>query len=347
MSLPRRKGYYGRMLSQVEEKQSIEVWYLETKERRRMINHNELKSEAEKRAGERVGEAYQDCSKGNVFLSLRLYIILLGSARKRLQFGGVTSGLIPPDPIYRSRLVSMLIFKVMRSGRRGLAKRIVYRALSQIYAEYKGEKSVYLPLGRRGKNNKRPSLEEQARLRREELARLEFFRCGGVDRREPGDYGVVPREFSLFRPKDQSKSALGDGEVTPLQAPARVLSVVVHKLIPKRLVKRQKARGKRRRGRARLVPYFVTRQKGMRVALGWIVSAARRLSGRLPFYVKLHRIIDLTHKGKGPALKALRDLEKLVRDNTFKVRFKRRVKRSPPGFKFRRALGHRSLQEQF
>ena len=37
-----------------------------------------------------------------------------------------------PDPIYNSVLVSQIVSKVMQRGKRSLAERIVYDALSQI-----------------------------------------------------------------------------------------------------------------------------------------------------------------------------------------------------------------------
>jgi small subunit ribosomal protein S7 len=42
---------------------------------------------------------------------------------------------IPPDARYHSRTVATFINKVMRSGKRGLAERLVYRALDQVEAQ--------------------------------------------------------------------------------------------------------------------------------------------------------------------------------------------------------------------
>jgi small subunit ribosomal protein S7 len=39
---------------------------------------------------------------------------------------------VPPDSVYNSRLVSMMIRRVMRSGKKSLAARIVYEALKTI-----------------------------------------------------------------------------------------------------------------------------------------------------------------------------------------------------------------------
>jgi len=39
---------------------------------------------------------------------------------------------IPPDPVYNSRLVSMMVRRVMESGKKSLASRIVYDAMKTI-----------------------------------------------------------------------------------------------------------------------------------------------------------------------------------------------------------------------
>ena len=39
---------------------------------------------------------------------------------------------IPPDPVYNSRLVTMMVRRIMRSGKRSLASRIVYDAFKTI-----------------------------------------------------------------------------------------------------------------------------------------------------------------------------------------------------------------------
>jgi small subunit ribosomal protein S7 len=48
---------------------------------------------------------------------------------------------VPPDPVYNSRLVSMTIRRVMRSGKESLASRIIYDALKTI-----GERTGNEPL---------------------------------------------------------------------------------------------------------------------------------------------------------------------------------------------------------
>jgi small subunit ribosomal protein S7 len=39
---------------------------------------------------------------------------------------------VPPDPVYNSRLVSMMVRRLMRSGKRSLAYRIIYQALDLV-----------------------------------------------------------------------------------------------------------------------------------------------------------------------------------------------------------------------
>jgi small subunit ribosomal protein S7 len=46
--------------------------------------------------------------------------------------GPVPRRVLPPDPVYRSEAVTRLINKVMRDGKKGVAQRIVYRALDLV-----------------------------------------------------------------------------------------------------------------------------------------------------------------------------------------------------------------------
>nr|QCI07054.1 ribosomal protein S7 [Haraldiophyllum bonnemaisonii] len=40
--------------------------------------------------------------------------------------------IIPPDPIYNSRLISLLIVRILKNGKKGLAQKIIYEALDII-----------------------------------------------------------------------------------------------------------------------------------------------------------------------------------------------------------------------
>jgi small subunit ribosomal protein S7 len=52
--------------------------------------------------------------------------------------GNVAPREIPPDPVYRSPLVQMLINKVMRDGKKSLAQKLVYEAFDKV-AEKSGK----------------------------------------------------------------------------------------------------------------------------------------------------------------------------------------------------------------
>lgn len=67
---------------------------------------------------------------------------------------------IPPDPVYNSRLVTMMVRRLMRSGKKSLALRIVYDALKAI-EERTG--SDPLELFERAIRNATPLVEVKAR----------------------------------------------------------------------------------------------------------------------------------------------------------------------------------------
>ena len=49
-----------------------------------------------------------------------------------MRSGKVSKKILPPDPIYGSRLVNRVINKVMKDGKRSIAQSLVYKALNQI-----------------------------------------------------------------------------------------------------------------------------------------------------------------------------------------------------------------------
>ena len=65
-----------------------------------------------------------------------------------------------PDPIYRSTLVTQLVNKVLSRGKRSLAERIVYDALSQIEEKTGTEPIATL---KRALENTKPALEVKSR----------------------------------------------------------------------------------------------------------------------------------------------------------------------------------------
>ena len=67
---------------------------------------------------------------------------------------------ITPDPIYRSLLVSQIINKVMLHGKRSLAEKIVYDALSEVERKTGGDP---VPTLKRAVENIRPALEVKSR----------------------------------------------------------------------------------------------------------------------------------------------------------------------------------------
>lgn len=56
-----------------------------------------------------------------------------------MRSGKVTKKILPPDPIYGSRLVSRFINKLMISGKKSVAEKLVYHALEEIKEKSKQE----------------------------------------------------------------------------------------------------------------------------------------------------------------------------------------------------------------
>lgn len=67
---------------------------------------------------------------------------------------------IPPDPVYNSRLLTMMSRRIMRSGKKSLASRIIYDALKIIGERTDGEP---IELFERAVRNATPLVEVKAR----------------------------------------------------------------------------------------------------------------------------------------------------------------------------------------
>jgi small subunit ribosomal protein S7 len=71
-----------------------------------------------------------------------------------------TKRVIGPDPIYLNPLVTQLINKVMLSGKKTLAERVVYRALERISEQTSNDPVITL---KKAVENTRPMLEVRSR----------------------------------------------------------------------------------------------------------------------------------------------------------------------------------------
>ena len=78
---------------------------------------------------------------------------------------GAQRALAEPDPIYKSRLVTLLVRRIMKSGKKSLAQKIVYNALEVISS--KTEENPVITLERAVKN-----VIPRAKVKHEELADL-------------------------------------------------------------------------------------------------------------------------------------------------------------------------------
>ena len=68
--------------------------------------------------------------------------------------------LVPPDPIYESRLVTLLIKRVLKSGKKSLAQKIVYKTLEVISIKTKQNPIIIL---KKAVKNVTPQVEVKAK----------------------------------------------------------------------------------------------------------------------------------------------------------------------------------------
>jgi small subunit ribosomal protein S7 len=68
--------------------------------------------------------------------------------------------LLEPDPVYNSRLVSLLVARVLKSGKKTLAERIVYKSLDVIFEKTKENPVILLE---KAVKNVTPQVEVKSR----------------------------------------------------------------------------------------------------------------------------------------------------------------------------------------
>lgn len=77
-----------------------------------------------------------------------------------MRSGKVEKKLLPPDPVYGSRLVARFINKLMISGKKSVAEKLVYKALENIKEKSSGES---LSVFERAISNVAPKMEVRPR----------------------------------------------------------------------------------------------------------------------------------------------------------------------------------------
>lgn len=68
---------------------------------------------------------------------------------------------VQPDPVYQSRLVTALINRIMKDGKKQIAQKLVYRALEKIKNQLKVEDPI--PAFMQAVDNAKPNLEVRSR----------------------------------------------------------------------------------------------------------------------------------------------------------------------------------------
>ena len=163
---------------------------------------------------------------------------------------------VSPDPIYRSRLVSMIMSRLLQDGKKSLARRLFYESMEHVERLAKPDKAS-------GTSPGAQSATES------DLASLE---------RATGD--------GEFRGK-----ASGQSELRSTTSSLRIFQQAVLNVTPVVEVKSRRVGGANFQ-----VPLEVNSERGTALALRWIVQAARQRPGREMAAKLANEFIDASNK---------------------------------------------------
>jgi small subunit ribosomal protein S7 len=184
---------------------------------------------------------------------------------------------VSPDPIYRSRLVSMIMSRLLQDGKKSLARRLFYESMEHV--ERLAVPSAAAKSGS-DKSSASPKAEAEG-LGKAEFANLE--RASGLSDLA-GKVGSTTSSLRIFQ-----------------QAVLNVTPVVEVK--------------SRRVGGANFqVPLEVNSERGTALALRWIVQAARQRPGREMAAKLANEFIDASNK-TGNAIRKREETHRMAEAN--------------------------------
>lgn len=177
------------------------------------------------------------------------------------------------DPVYMSVLVSLLINRVQKNGKKNLAATAVYTALDLVAANTGGSSNT------------------------DQLERP----------RKKSNLETVSPESEGKKKKEQNEQTNDSKNEPKINSPLHYLTGAVQYVAPQIVFKSSKARFGRR---TKLVPIETRSYTSIKTALSWIVADARLMSKKYPLPYRLATAILQAFLKKGPAFAKKKSLHK-------------------------------------
>ena len=192
--------------------------------------------------------------------------------------------LVSPDPIYRSRLVSMIMSRLLQDGKKSLARRLFYESIEHVERLTKPEKGAELnTTSNRVSNLEGTSADKQMNASSSKSSALDKNQKISEASRDRNDISGTS-SLKIFQ-----------------QAVLNVTPVV-------------EVKSRRVGGSNYQVPLEVNSERGTALALRWLVQAARQRPGREMAMKLASEFIDASNK-TGNAIRKREETHRMAEAN--------------------------------
>ena len=202
--------------------------------------------------------------------------------------------LVSPDPIYRSRLVSMIMSRLLQDGKKSLARRLFYESMEHVERLTKPEKAAEANASKSASNTEGVAAEKQINL---SSAKTSERSSAGLDRAHSVDKNQKTSEVVRDRNETSGTSSL------------KIFQQAVLNVTPVVEVKSRRVGGSNYQ-----VPLEVNSERGTALALRWLVQAARQRPGREMAMKLASEFIDASNK-TGNAIRKREETHRMAEAN--------------------------------
>ena len=208
--------------------------------------------------------------------------------------------LVTPDPLYRSRLVSMMMSRLLMDGKKSLARRLFYESMQEI-ENLTGRTGASGEAGNDDSRGRSPAADQRSRA---------GLAAGGSTKPATSTNPPTPNGgHSVTSAQEMGTRNAKTGMISGDESSLKVFQQAVLNVTPVVEVK------SRRVGGANLqVPLEVNAERGTALALRWLVQAARQRPGREMPLKLANEFIDASNK-TGNAIRKREETHRMAEAN--------------------------------
>ena len=204
--------------------------------------------------------------------------------------------LVSPDPIYRSRLVSMIMSRLLQDGKKSLARRLFYESMEKVEQMTEGTT----------KNEGAGASSAAPQKLEAKLGTEQKMANGGKVSRSPENKAEQSSRIQANKVSSTDTTLESSGSQT---SSLKIFQQAVLNVTPVVEVKSRRVGGSNYQ-----VPLEVNSERGTALALRWLVQAARQRPGREMAMKLASEFIDASNK-TGNAIRKREETHRMAEAN--------------------------------